>query len=142
MFWPCSRFRDGLNMPYGHADASIDIYSRNGGPRSCQKLQKCRLSGSTILQCSVQCVVTVSMHTGFTNHFNIGALMEKNLGMRGGQCPVQKYWKYLLKCIDEGSLDPSQVITHKVPLSQAPEMYKVFDEKTDNCVKVVLLPQE
>lgn len=81
-------------------------------------------------------------YTGFTNHFNIGALMEKNLGMRGGQTPVQKYWKYLLERIDKGDLDPSQVITHPVPLSQASRMYKIFNDKTEDCIKVVLLPQE
>ena len=84
----------------------------------------------------------VGIYAGFTNHFNIGALMQKNLGMRGGQCPVQKYWHYLLKCIEKGDLDPSKVITHKIPLSQAKHGYKIFDEKTDDCVKVVLLPQE
>ena len=68
--------------------------------------------------------------------------MEKNLGMRGGQTPVQKYWHYLLKEVQSGALDPAKVITHKLPLSQATEGYRIFDSKTDDCIKVVLLPQE
>ena len=41
----------------------------------------------------------VGVYSGFTNHFNLGALMEKNLTVRGGQTPVQAYWHHLLKCI-------------------------------------------
>ncbi|KAK9798563.1 hypothetical protein WJX73_007560 [Symbiochloris irregularis] len=84
----------------------------------------------------------VGAYAGFTNHFHIGAFMEKNLGMRGGQTPVQKYWHYLLSCIEKGELDPSQVITHTLPLSQAAEGYKMFDNKEEGCIKVVLLPHE
>ena len=68
--------------------------------------------------------------------------MEKNLGLRGGQCPVQKYWHFLLERIEKGELKPWEVITHKLPLSQAKDGYRLFDVKEDNCVKVVLLPQE
>lgn len=82
----------------------------------------------------------VGVYSGFVNHFNIGALMEKSLTMRGGQCPVQKYWKYLLKAIESGKLDPTIVITHELPLDAAPEAYKTFNEKTDGCVKVILKP--
>ncbi|GAQ85860.1 Sorbitol dehydrogenase [Klebsormidium nitens] len=83
----------------------------------------------------------VGVYAGFTNHFNIGAFMEKQLTMRGGQTPVQKYWHDLKTLIDKGVLDPTMVLTHTLPLDQGPEGYKIFNDKTDGCVKVVLKPQ-
>lgn len=67
--------------------------------------------------------------------------MEKQLTMRGGQTPVQKYWHDLKTLIDRGVLDPTMVLTHTLPLDQATEGYKIFNDKTDGCVKVVLKPQ-
>ncbi|KAL2649603.1 hypothetical protein R1flu_017731 [Riccia fluitans] len=85
-------------------------------------------------------ISVIGAYGGFTNHFNIGAFMEKSQTMRGGQTPVQKYWKYLLELIQEGKLDPTMVITHQKPLEDGPEMYKTFNEKIDHCMKVVLHP--
>jgi len=76
-----------------------------------------------------------------TNHFKIGAFMEKLMTMRGGQVCVQAYWKELIGYIEQGLVDPSFVITHVLPLDRAPDAYKVFDSKEDNVVKVMLKPQ-
>jgi threonine dehydrogenase-like Zn-dependent dehydrogenase len=84
----------------------------------------------------------VGVYAGYTNHFNIGGFMEKSMAMRGGQTHVQRYWKDLLSKVQEGILDPSFVITHKLPLDEAPEGYKIFNEKEDGCIKVVLKPQQ
>jgi threonine dehydrogenase-like Zn-dependent dehydrogenase len=82
----------------------------------------------------------VGVYAGFTNHFNIGAFMEKQLTMRGGQTPVQKYWHDLKTLIEKGVLDPTMVLTHTLPIEEGPEGYKIFNDKTDGCVKVVLKP--
>lgn len=82
----------------------------------------------------------VGVYAGFSNHFNIGAFMEKGLSMAAGQTPVQKYWKHLLQLIQEGKLDPSFVVTHHLPLEQAPYGYKIFNDKAEGCFKVVLKP--
>jgi len=82
----------------------------------------------------------VADYYAYTNHFNIGALMEKSLTMTGGQSPVQAYWQELLQYIEQGKVDPTFVITHRWPLEKASEAYKMFDEKSDNCVKVILKP--
>ncbi|CAF1058167.1 unnamed protein product [Didymodactylos carnosus] len=82
----------------------------------------------------------VGIYVGTTNGFNIGAFMEKGLRMAGGQTPCQKYWPILLPLIESGKLDPSFVLTHTMPLEKAPDMYKIFDEKKDGCVKVILKP--
>ena len=60
--------------------------------------------------------------------------------MGAGQTPVQKYWKKLLKLVHEGTLRPEMIITHHMPLERAPEAYKMFNDKEDGCIKVVLKP--
>jgi threonine dehydrogenase-like Zn-dependent dehydrogenase len=82
----------------------------------------------------------VGVYVGYTNHYNIGAFMEKGMQMRGAQTPCQKFWGFLKDLIDEGKIDPTFVITHKPPLEEASEHYKMFDEKKDGVVKVVMKP--
>ena len=53
---------------------------------------------------------------------------------------MQRYMKPLLKKIEIGVIDPSFVITHRVALENAPDAYKMFRDKKDGCVKVVLQP--
>ncbi|KAH3743477.1 glutathione-dependent formaldehyde dehydrogenase [Pelomyxa schiedti] len=77
---------------------------------------------------------------GYTNHFPIGALMEKSITVVGGQVHVQKYWKLLLDKILKAELNPMAIVTHKLPLDKAPDAYAMFDSKTDDVVKVLLLP--
>ena len=66
--------------------------------------------------------------------------MNKGLTMRTGQCHVQKYTKKLYDHIRNGDIDPSFVVTHRLPLGEAPNGYETFKHKEDNCVKVVLKP--
>ncbi|CAM6115727.1 unnamed protein product [Calypogeia fissa] len=82
----------------------------------------------------------IGAYGGLVNGFMLGAFMEKQLTMRGGQTPVQKYWDDLLQKVLDGVLDPEMVITHRVSLDRAPEMYKTFNEKLDECIKVVMHP--
>jgi threonine dehydrogenase-like Zn-dependent dehydrogenase len=65
-------------------------------------------------------------------------VMNKGLTIRTGQTHVNRWTDGLLRLIEEGMIDPSFVITHTVGLDQGPEMYKVFRDKQDSCVKVVL----
>eukprot|EP00877_Chromochloris_zofingiensis_P012796 jgi/Chrzof1/7770/Cz02g36040.t1 len=85
-------------------------------------------------------VSIVGAYAGWTNHFNVGALMEKQLTIRGGQTPCQKYWPVLLDLVLTGQLDPAMVITHELPLEDAAKGYKLFNDKKDGCIKVVLKP--
>ncbi|KAK9817038.1 hypothetical protein WJX72_008732 [[Myrmecia] bisecta] len=82
----------------------------------------------------------VGVYAGKCNGFNIGAFMEKGMSMAAGQTPCQKYWHKLLEMIEAGKLDPTIVITHRLPLDKVAEGYKIFNEKTDGCIKVVLKP--
>ncbi len=69
-----------------------------------------------------------------------GAAMNKGLTFKMGQTHVQRYLDPLLGKIADGEIDPSFVITHTVPLDEAPEMYDTFRDKEDDCIKVVLKP--
>ncbi len=60
--------------------------------------------------------------------------------VRTGQTHVNRWTDDLLRRIEEGQIDPSFVITHRMKLDEAPEGYKIFREKEDNCIKIVLTP--
>jgi threonine dehydrogenase-like Zn-dependent dehydrogenase len=84
-------------------------------------------------------VVSVSgVYGGFIDHFPMGAIVNRSLTIRSGQCHVHRYMKPLLTRIEQGDIDPSFVITHRLPLSKAAEGFDLFLNKTDGCEKVVL----
>ena len=56
------------------------------------------------------------------------------------QTPVQHYLPKLLRLIEDGKIDPTEIITHRASLEHGPELYKTFRAKKDGCVKVVLKP--
>jgi threonine dehydrogenase-like Zn-dependent dehydrogenase len=70
----------------------------------------------------------------------MGAFMNKGLTMKTGQTHMHRYMKPLLQKIEKGEIDPSFVITHTLPLKDAPGAYKIFRDKKDECIKVVLKP--
>ena len=80
------------------------------------------------------------VYIGFVDKIPMGAAMNKGLTFKMGQTHMQRYMQPLLEKIEEGKIDPSAVITHKVSLEEAPQMYKTFRDKQDGCIKVVLNP--
>jgi threonine dehydrogenase-like Zn-dependent dehydrogenase len=80
------------------------------------------------------------VYGGLADKIPMGQLMNKGVSVRTGQTHVNRWTDELLRHIQDGHIDPSFVITHTVSLKQGPEMYKVFRDKQDSCVKVVLKP--
>jgi threonine dehydrogenase-like Zn-dependent dehydrogenase len=80
------------------------------------------------------------VYSGLDDKIPMGQLMNKGLTIRTGQTHVNRWTDDLLRRIEEGQIDPSFVITHTVSLEDGPEMYRVFRDKQDNCIKVVLKP--
>jgi threonine dehydrogenase-like Zn-dependent dehydrogenase len=80
------------------------------------------------------------VYGGFADKIPLGALMNKGLTIKTGQTHVHKYVPKLLDSIRQGRIDPSFVVTHRLPLTQAPYAYEIFREKKDGCIKVVLDP--
>jgi len=80
------------------------------------------------------------VYVGAPDKIPMGALMNKGLTIKSGQTHVQRYLVPLLAKIEAGEIDPSFVITHRVGLDAAPEAYKMFRDKKDGCIKVVIKP--
>ena len=85
-------------------------------------------------------VSVIGVYGGFIDKFPLGSLMNRSLTIRTGQCHVQRYMKPLLERIQNGEIDPSFVISHRMKLDQAPEGYAMFMNKEDHCTKIVLTP--
>lgn len=80
------------------------------------------------------------VYVGMLDNVPMGAAVNKGLTLKMGQTHVHRYGKPLLEKIESGAIDPSFVITHRLPLEQAPDAYKTFRDKQDGCIKVVLKP--
>jgi threonine dehydrogenase-like Zn-dependent dehydrogenase len=96
-----------------------------------QAIHACRKGG----------VVSIpGVYGGLLDKVPFGAAFQKGLTFRMGQTHVIKYLRPLLERIERGDIDPSFVITHRVPIDDAPNAYKRFRDKQDGCIKVVMKP--
>jgi threonine dehydrogenase-like Zn-dependent dehydrogenase len=96
-----------------------------------QVIQACRKGGVVSLP---------GVYGGMLDKIPFGAAFGKGLTFKMGQTHMQRYTERLLKHIQKGDTDPSFVITHKLSLDQAPDAYRMFRDKQDQCIKVVLDP--
>jgi len=76
------------------------------------------------------------VYVGYTNHFNVGSLMQRGIRLIGnGQAPVMKYWEGLRTKIGLGELDPTQMLSHRFRMEDIDKVYYKFDAKEDNIQK-------
>ena len=123
-----------------HIDGPLGVVDRvkqsmkieTGRPAALREaIQACRKGG----------VVSVAgVFAGFLDTVPFGAAFNKGLTFHMGQTHVHRDMRPLLEYIQSGAIDPSFVVTHRLPLEQAPDAYELFQEKEDSCVKVVLKP--
>lgn len=102
-------------------------------------------SGKALRQCiaAVRRGGTVSVpgvYAGFIHGFLFGDAFEKGLSFKMGQTHVQALLPPLMEHILSGELRPEIIISHRLHLEDAALGYKIFNEKQDNCRKVVLRP--
>ncbi|KYG43372.1 hypothetical protein M433DRAFT_136493, partial [Acidomyces richmondensis BFW] len=77
------------------------------------------------------------VYVGYTNHFNIGSLMERGIRFIGnGQAPVHMYWEMLLKMIQDGKIDPLKMLSHRVRVEDLDKVYYKFQKREDGMQKV------
>ena len=81
-----------------------------------------------------------AVYGGIVDKFPLGAFMEKGLTLRTGQTHVQHYTHALLNAIMEDKIDTTFLISHRMPLDQAPHGYKRFHDHQNEYTKVVLKP--
>ena len=96
-----------------------------------QAIHACRKGGT---------VSVPGVYGGFLDKFPFGAAFAKGLTFKMGQTHVHKYLKPLLEKVEDGEIDPSFVITHRISLEEAPQGYATFKNKEQECIKVVMKP--
>ncbi|WP_027157143.1 zinc-dependent alcohol dehydrogenase [Methylobacter luteus] len=121
----------------GSFDAVIDkakaaLYLGTDRPHALREAIMCCRKGGT--------VSIPGVYVGLLDHMPMGAAMNKGLTLKMGQTHVQRYLEPLLEMIENGQIDPSFVITHRLGLEDGPQAYKTFRDKEDGCIKVVLKP--
>jgi threonine dehydrogenase-like Zn-dependent dehydrogenase len=122
----------GVGVEWWYDRAKQAVRAETGRPIALrQAILACRKGGT---------VSVPGVYGGFIDKFPVGAMMNKSLTIRTGQTHVQRYLRPLLGQIEAGEIDPTFVITHHLPLEDAPKAYELFKHKEDGCVKVVLRP--
>jgi threonine dehydrogenase-like Zn-dependent dehydrogenase len=102
-------------------------------------------SGAALRQCIAAVrrggIISVpGVYAGFIHGFLFGDIFEKGLSVRTGQTHVQSHLPALLEHILQGNLQPDIIISHRLPLEQAAEGYRIFNNKEEDCRKVILRP--
>jgi len=133
----------------GGADVVVDCVGMDGKMTTIEmvetalKLQGGSKSAIEIATQAVRKGGTVSLvgvYGARYNMFPLGDFFARNITLKMGQCPVHSYVDPILKLIQERKIDPTDIITHKLPLDKGQYGYEIFDEKMDKCIKVVLKP--
>ena len=96
-----------------------------------QAMQACRKGGTVSIP---------GVYGGLLDKIPLGASFAKGLTLKMGQTHVQRYTRPLLKLVENGDIDPSFVVTHRLSLDEAPQAYETFKHDKDSCIKVVLTP--
>jgi len=122
----------GPAVMYAYDRAKQAMMLENDRPLALREaVRTCRNGGT---------VSVIGVYSGFIDKFPMGSVMNRSLTIRAGQCHVQKYLAPLLERIQRGDIDPSFIITHPMKLDDAPKGYGIFNDKQDDCMKVVMHP--
>ncbi len=122
----------GATLDYWYDRVKTATFMATDRPVALRQAIHCCRKGGT--------VSIPGVYGGFLDKIPIGAAFNKGLTLKMGQTHMQRYMVDLLRLIEEGRIDPSFVITHRLSLDQAPEAYKTFRDKQDGCIKVVMKP--
>ncbi|HEU5138830.1 MAG TPA: zinc-dependent alcohol dehydrogenase [Bacillales bacterium] len=136
-------------ITHGGADVVIDCVGLDGKKTPVELVESAlKLQGGAMgaIVTASQCVrkggtvQLVGVYGSRYNAFPLGDFFARNVTLQMGQAPVIHYMPELYKMIVEEEFDPTDIITHKMPLDEAEHAYGIFDEKMDNCIKAVLKP--
>jgi threonine dehydrogenase-like Zn-dependent dehydrogenase len=131
---------DAVGMEAHGSNAVEHVYDKmktalmqeSGRPAVIRQTIECCRKGGT--------VSIAGVYGGVADKIPVGAMMNKGLTIKTGQTHVHRYVPELLDFIRSGKIDPSFVVTHRMPLTEASKAYHLFREKKDGCIKVVLDP--
>ena len=131
---------DAVGMEAHHHVGALHAYDRVKQATKAETDRPHALR-EAIMACRNGGVVSViGVYAGLVDKFPMGALMNRSLRLRAGQCHVHRYLRPLLDRIQNGDIDPSFVITHRMNLNDAPLGFDTFLNKEDGCLKVVMNP--
>ena len=110
--------------------------------------QKLKLQGGTLsaIQVGIKAVrkfgtiQLTGVYGAMYNMFPLGNMFERNVTLKMGQAPAIHYSPMLYKMVAQGKIDPTDIITHKMPLSEASEAYRMFHDHEDQSIKFILKP--
>jgi threonine dehydrogenase-like Zn-dependent dehydrogenase len=122
----------------GHAPGLLGAYDRVKTALMLESDRPVALREAILACRSGGTVSVIGVYGGFIDKFPMGAVVNRSLTIRSGQTHVQRYMRPLLERIQRGDIDPTFVITHRLRLEDAPEGYTLFNQKQDDCLKVVL----
>jgi threonine dehydrogenase-like Zn-dependent dehydrogenase len=122
----------GVSLDAVYDYIKTSIYMGTDRPHALRQAIHCCRKGGT--------VSIPGVYGGLLDKFNFGAAFGKGLTMKMGQTHVHKYLPQLLSFIEEGKIDPSFVISHRLSLDDAPEAYDKFNTEKEDWRKVVLKP--
>lgn len=132
------------------ADVCIDCVGCEADGNAFQTLTgvKLKMQGgaATALHWAIHCarkggtVSIVGVYGPPLNLVPMGIAMNKGLTLRMDQASVKRYWPRLIEHVQAGRIRPREIITHRVPLEDANDAYRMFSKKQDNCIKTVLVP--
>jgi threonine dehydrogenase-like Zn-dependent dehydrogenase len=131
---------DAVGMEARNGSTVVDAYDR---VKQAARLETER--PHALREAAMSCrnggtISIVGVYGGLMDKFPIGAVMNRSLTIKTGQCHVHRYMRPLLDRIRKGDIDPTFIVTHHLGLEQAPHGYDIFKHKQDNCTKVVLKP--
>jgi threonine dehydrogenase-like Zn-dependent dehydrogenase len=122
----------GTTLDAWYDRVKTSMYMATDRPHALrQAIAVCRKGGTVSIP---------GVYGGFLDKIPFGAAFQKGLTFRMGQTHMMRYMQPLLDRIERGEIDPSFVITHRLPLDDAPRAYKMFRDKQDHCIKVILKP--
>lgn len=133
----------------GGADVVIDCVGMDGKKSALEYLeQKLKLQGGTLgpIQIATKAVrkfgtvQLTGVYGGNYNAFPLGAFWVRNINLKMGQAPVIHLMPELYKKIMNQEIDPTEIITQRLPLKEAAQAYQVFNDHEDDCIKILLRP--
>lgn len=133
----------------GGSDVVIDCVGMDGKKTPLEAIgQKMKVQGGTLspLRIAMDAVrkfgtiQITGVYGAKYNQFPLGHLFERNISLKMGQAPVIHLMPKLFDLITAGKFDPTDIITHKLPLEEASKAYQLFSNREDNCIKVILKP--
>ena len=134
---------------HGGADVVIDCVGLDGKISVVERIETAlrlqagsksaiEIASESVRKCGT--VALIGVYGGRYNTFPLGNFFSRNITLKMGQCPAQRYVKPILELIQKGEIDATDIITHTLSLDEGSRGYALFDNKEDGCIKVVLKP--